>query len=353
MQQGHHLHQGIFYSSVRVLSMGFFGIIGLMLGFMIFFVLMGLITSTAKEEVDNDYKVEVIANADGVRKIMSKQTPVVLQLNVTGFIGSELLNMQSIGDQLIESREGTLKKDRVKALFVHLNTPGGTVIDADGIYRAIKQYKEQHNVPVYGYVDGMCASGGMYIASACDKIYASDVSLIGSVGVLSPSFFNVTQLMNTLGVEALVLSEGKGKDDLNPFRKWSEGEADAFKSLLTNYYNMFVDIVVKGRPSVSREKLIKDYGARLFPAKEAETIGFIDGTGFSRDDALRKLLNEISIEDDYYQVVQMKAESWASKLFNGSAPFLSGKVEHTLNLPHDLDPSLQSQFLYLWRPGKE
>lgn len=65
--------------------------------------------------------------------------------------------------------------------LVYINTPGGTVVDADGIYRALLEYKTKYDVPIYAYIDGLCASGGMYVALAADKIFASDVSLIGSV----------------------------------------------------------------------------------------------------------------------------------------------------------------------------
>src|SRR5690606_9333623 len=134
--------------------------------------------------------------------------------------GTESFNMNTFRAQLMESREGIFEKSPVVALLLHIQSPGGTVIDADGIYRAIKAYKAQHNIPVYAYVDGLCASGGMYIAAAADKIFASDVSLIGSVGVISPPTFNFTKTMEKLGIEALTLSAGIGKDDLNPFRPW-------------------------------------------------------------------------------------------------------------------------------------
>ena len=102
------------------------------------------------------------------------------------------------------------------------------MVDADGIYRAIKHYKEQYQVPVIAYVDGLCASGGMYIACAADKIYATDVSLVGSVGVLFPSFMNFSKLLDTVGVQSLTISSCKGKDDMNPLRPWKEGGKDVF-----------------------------------------------------------------------------------------------------------------------------
>ena len=67
--------------------------------------------------------------------------------------------------------------------------PGGAADDSVGIYRALCEYKKKYNVPIYAFVDGLCASGGMYIACAADKIYATPSSVIGSVGVIMGPLF--------------------------------------------------------------------------------------------------------------------------------------------------------------------
>ena len=92
--------------------------------------------------------------------------------------------------QLIDTIDGEINKDQVKGLLLAINSPGGTVDDSDGIYRLVQEYKSRLKIPVYAYVDGMCASGGMYIACAADKVYASDASLVGHVGVILRTIFN-------------------------------------------------------------------------------------------------------------------------------------------------------------------
>src|SRR5690606_21186383 len=160
--------------------------------------------------------------------------------------------------------------------------PGGTMDDADGIYRTLQEYKTRFKVPVIAYVDGICASGGLFIACAADEIYASDVSLVGSVGVLTPPFINVSQLMEKIGVNALTIYAGKGKDNLDPLRPWREGEDKNIQDIIKYYYASFVDLVIKNRSQVSRDALIQEYGAKIFPANEAARIGFIDGVENSR-----------------------------------------------------------------------
>jgi protease IV len=346
------MRESIFYASLRSFFLALCGVIGVSLGALLIFVILGLLVSSSEEEpeISYSYSPEIRPNASGVRKALSRDAPVILKLNIHGAIGTELLSRQTVEQQLIESRERALKDGRVKAILLHIDSPGGTVTDADGIYNAIKAYKELHKVPVYAYVSGFCASGGMYIACAADKIFASDVSLIGSVGVISPSFFNVSQLIDKIGVKSLTIYEGKGKDELNPLRPWKPDEGDNIKSLISYYYSFFVDIVTKNRPQIDKEKLINEYGAKIFPANLAKEYGYIDEVGYSYNETLKQLAHKISIEDDYYQVIVLESKSWLASLFKEKFSLLKGEMKHQIDLGPETNPRLMNQFLYLYRP---
>lgn len=342
------MHGTIIHSSLKTFFMSVCAILGLFIGLFIILVLLNLIQS-AESTPTAYYDVEVRPNAKGVRKVLSKSAPVVLLLNIDGLIGGEFLNTSTVNEILVESRESTLKGDRVKAILLHINSPGGTVTDADGIYRAILNYKKLHHVPVYAFVDGLCASGGMYIASSADKIYSTNASIIGSVGVLTGPFLNVSTLMEKIGMNALTLTAGTGKDDLNPLRPWVKGEEKPLQAIVDYYYDYFVKVVTEARPSLSREKLVADYGARVFPADLAKEYGYIDVSGASYESALSELLAAIDIEDDYYQVVELTRSPW-STLFRTESSLLFGKVKHVFNLPLELDPIFQNPYLYLYKP---
>ena len=342
------MHGSIVHSSLKTFFMSVCAIIGLFIGFFIILLVLNVIQS-AESTPTSYYELEVRPNANGVRKVLSKNAPVVLKLNIDGMIGGESLNSRSVNEILVESRENTLKGDRVKAILLAINSPGGTVNDADGIYRAILNYKKQHNVPVYAYVDGLCASGGMYIASAADKIYSTDTSLIGSVGVLTGPFVNASALMEKIGLSALTLSAGIGKDDLNPLRPWVKGEEKPLQSIVDYYYEYFVAIVTKARTSLSKEKLMAEYGAKIFPAAQAKEYGFIDVVGASYESTLSELVAAIDIDDDYYQVVELTKSAWAS-LFHTETSLLFGKIKHVFNLPIECDPIFQNPYLYLYKP---
>lgn len=344
------MRESIFFASIRSFFVAFFGIVGISVGIIFLIAVIGGATTTSESEKETVYTAEILPNASGIRKELSKDAPVILRINVKGIIGTDHLNTQAIRTQLTESREGFFKDERVKAILLYIQTPGGTVTDADGIYRAIKEYKEQHKVPVFAYVDGMCASGGMYVAAAADKIISSDVSLIGSIGVISPSFVNISQLIEKIGVQSLTLYAGKGKDDLNPMRPWKSGEEENFKHIIDYYYDYFVDIITTNRPQIDKITLVKEYGANVFPAKLAKQYGFIDETENNLNDAIKKLATHIGIKDDYYQMVQLKKKTWYTEIFDGSNALLTGKIKHELSLPYEMNPQLMNQFLYLYKP---
>jgi protease IV len=344
------MHDSVLKSAIRSFFMTFFAILGIFVAFLVIILFFSTASETIKEP-ERSYRTEILPNAKGVRKILSNTAPVILKLNVNGVIGNELLNSQTIRQQLIESREGDLKNNRVKAILLSINSPGGTVIDSDNIYRYIKAYKDQYKVPVHAFIDGICASGSYYTAVAADKIHATNASLIGSVGVVTGPFFNAVGLLEKIGVDPLMIYAGKGKTDLSPFRKWEPNEQKNMQDIVNHYYNSFLNIVTSERPDLSKEKLMKDFGAEVFPAQDAAKMGYIDGAGYNYASALNELLKQIGIDDDFYQVVQLQSKKWYAEVFNSKNPLLKGIVKHQVDIVGEIDPALRDQFLYLYRPN--
>lgn len=340
--------ESIWSSSLRSLLKTFCSIIGIFLALLLIILFYNEV-DTSEDTITNNYTFDIVPNAEGVRTKLSKSAPVILQIEIQGALGTLEATHRNIERMLVESREGGLKNDRVKGILLVLNTPGGTINDADGIYQSLLEYKARHKVPVYAFVDGLCASGGMYIICAADQVLASDVSLIGSVGVLTNPFLNFTKLMDKVGVDALSLSVGKGKDALNPLRPWKPDEDKNIKEILNYYYLSFVDLVTKHRPQIDRNKLINEYGAQIYPAAKAAEIGFIDHAGETRNSALKKLVAKLGIEDDYYQVVKMESSNWYHQLISAQSPLLTGKIKHELLLDKDVPEAFQQSPLLLYR----
>jgi len=326
-----------------------FGVIGLGCGFIVLIIMMSLLFSKPNA-VQHQTSPKVLPDDRWKLEIFSHEAPTILRVDISGVIGLDSLRKEDILEQLIESQDGVLKSGQVKGIIVNINSPGGIADDADAIYRMLLEYKRRYKVPVIAYVEGLCASGGMYIACAADKIYATQDSIIGHVGVLmSPPFFNFSKLMERLGVESKTMYAGKDKDEMNPFRPWNPGEGASFQRIVNFMYDRFVGIVAQHRPKLTKESLLEQ-GAQIYPAPQAEELGYIDQSISSFEDVLKNFATELGIHDDY-QFVQLERSNFFEELFGTRAEMLwSSKIEHRLRLPGDLDPDLYGKTLYLYHP---
>ncbi len=330
---------------MRALFVSFFAVVGIAVAIAAVGIgYYALVTIVEEESLPS--KVKVLPDAEGSRTKLSSSTPVLLQIKLDGEIGKGKLTGKEIEEILLDTHEDALK-GRVKGILLVIHSPGGDANDSDVIYHLLKEYKEKYRIPIFAFIDGLCASGGYYIACAADKVFATSVSLVGSIGVVSwPPFMNVTDAMEKIGVNALTLSAGKGKDELNPFRTWKPDEQQNYQNIIHFLYDEFVAIVSADR-KINREVIVKELGAKVFPAHEALTLGLIDGNGYNRAQAVRELAKAAGIET-HYQVVGFETESWWKKLMKeGSrSPLITGKIKHEFPLPrHHGNP-----FSYLFIP---
>lgn len=340
--------ESIFVSALRSFCRMFFAVSGIFLAFILMSLLYTAIADTASDPEEAQTKIKYLPDAKGNRA-SSTSSPVILQMNVHGVIGDPKgIDSQKVQNILLDSRTNTFKDNRVKGILLHMNTPGGTVVDSDNIYRMLNKYKERYKVPVFAYVDGLCASGGMYISCAADQVYAGPASIIGSVGVIIGPFFNLYDALGKIGVETKTITEGLDKDMMSPFRPWKQDESKPLQNVTAFFYNQFVDIVLGSHPRISREKLINEYGAKVFDSVTAQKYGYIDFAESSRDEALLALLKAAEVDPNQtYQVIELESKSeWLKSLLNTESALITGKVEHTVE---GASP-IRDQIAYLYQP---
>jgi protease-4 len=342
-------NDSLFRSSIRAFLVSMFAVIGIGFGLVPAIAVMAGAASGGKPTLPSSTSLEVLTDGSGKREILKEHGPLLLRIDISGVIGSEELNAKTLETILTESREGQLAADRVKGILLTINSPGGTVFDADRMYRMIKEYKERYKVPVIAYVDGLCASGGVYVASAADKVIASETSLVGSVGVIINSFINVSQVMEKLGVQAKTITAGEGKDAMNPLRAWKENEEKPYVDITNYFYARFLDIVTANRPQIDRDKLIFEYGANVYPAPEALEKGFIDSIQPSISMAIHQLAADSGIADGNYQLIELKSGSWLNDLFRGENALFSGRLKHQIQWAPGMNFELAGQPLYLYQ----
>lgn len=332
--------ESIMMSALRSFFRGLFGSAGFFIGIVAVGVLA--VSLIGDKPTGDETEVVIAPDAQGDRDLLPLSAPVILRLNIHGEIGERKLTGPGIELQLNDSQGVMIKEGRVKGILLHIDSPGGTVVDSDQIYRALTTYKERYKVPVYAYVDGLCASGGMYIAAASDKIYASPVSVIGSIGVVMGPLFNFYDLMEKLGIKAAVITKGKHKDMMSRYRAWKPDEDISIKNIVSYEYQRFVSLVTQARPNLDKEKLINEYGAQIFDAPTAEALGYIDDGDSNYSAALTALVNACGIEDETnYQVLELEPQN----------PFWSDFIDSSLGfgkIKWMLDSSVKGKLQYLY-----
>ena len=307
--------ESIFISALRAFCNAFFAFVGVIVGLVI--IALILFGSFFKSATSHGLHTEMIfeANADLSDDPLPSTVPVIMRINIHGPIMPPNLTYNDIEVQLLDAQKGILKDGRIKGILLHMNTPGGSTTDAFAIYQMLMDYKKKFKVPIYAFTNGLCASAGVYITSVADKSFATDVSVIGSVGVILGPMFNYVGLMEKLGIKAKTISDGKNKDFLSPYRPWVEGEDKSLYAIAKSQYEHFVDLVTKSRPRLDKEKLINVYGAQVFSASVSQEYGFIDDGASTYNLALGELVKASGIEGDY-QVIRLRPKRGLfSKIF--------------------------------------
>ncbi len=341
--------ESVFVSAIRTLCKTFAGVIGILVGIIV--VCFVLMMFSSHDIYPPKSTLTISPDAKGNREFLHSSAPVILKIDIDGVIGLGDLTYKKIQSSLLDSREGLLAQNRVKALLLYIDSPGGSADDADDIYRAILSYKKKYQVPVYAFVDGMCASGGMYIACAADRIFSTPTSVIGSVGVLLGPTFNFSGLMERYGVQSLSLTQGKDKDMLNPFRPWVPGEDKSLVKITSDLYNRFVDIVVEARPRLTRDKLVDELGAQVYSPEDALQLGYIDVADSDYDVAVDELAKAAQIpETEKYQVLTITPmHTFLSQFGDNQPSLLQGKITHHFQIG-SMNSELSGRFLYLYQP---
>jgi protease-4 len=176
---------------------------------------------------------------------------------------------------------GQLKKfgddDSIKAIIIHVNSPGGGVAASEEIYREVKRLRDEKKKKIVASIETVGASGAYYVSSATNKIFADNGSVVGSIGVIA-EWVNYGDLMRWAKLKPEILKVGEFKDTGDPTREMTPAERQYMQSLIDNMYVQFVQAVADGRHAkVADIKSIAD--GRVWTGQEALSMHLIDQIG--------------------------------------------------------------------------
>lgn len=218
-------------------------------------------------------------------------------------IGRGKVGVLPIEGEIFDSRktlrelEAFAENDSIKAIVVRINSPGGAVAPSQEIHREILRVREETGKPVIASFDTVAASGGYYIAVACQEIIANPGSITGSIGVIA-QWFNIEKLVEWAMVSPQTFTSGDMKDAGSPFRPMNDAEKVYYQRIVTQLHGQFVDAVIEGREGKIKADDVRSLAdGRVFTGQEANDLKLIDELG-GLEDAVRRAAELAGIEDD-------------------------------------------------------
>lgn len=194
---------------------------------------------------------------------------------------------------IVSGLRAALKDEGTKAVILRMNTPGGSPVQSDYIYREIKRLKGEYpDTPIYAVISDICASGGYYIAAAADKIYVNPASIVGSIGVIMNGF-GFVDTMNEYGIERRLITAGEHKAMLDPFSPADAEEKAHMQGLILQVHQQFIQSVKNGRGD--RLKDHPDlFSGLVWTGEESIKLGLTDAIG-STGSVARDIIGEEKI----------------------------------------------------------
>jgi protease-4 len=210
----------------------------------------------------------------------------------------------------IDELDSYKDNNRIKAVLLHIHSPGGGVAATQEIYHAVQRLTLQK--PVIAFLSGVAASGGYYIACAADSIVSLEGTLTGSIGVVA-AFLHTEELYQKIGLDVTLIKSGKYKDVGSPHRQMTPDEKQYMERLLDNVYMQFLQAVSEGR-EMPIDEVREIAEGRLFTGEEAWDHGLVDRLG-TYDSALQMAAEMGGIEGDIKIVKKRKRKPFFENYF--------------------------------------
>ena len=251
----------------------------------------------------------------------SSKNPKIAIIHATGMImpgssASDLFGDSTLGsDTLVKAIEKASADATVKAIVLRVDSPGGSALASDLIWRALEKVEK----PIVASMGDVAGSGGYYIAMGADTIFAEPGTITGSIGVVGGKIA-LEGLYNKIGITTSVVARGKNSGILSTTTGFTDSERAAMTKLLLDIYKQFTEKAAKGR-KMDYEKLEKLARGRIYSGATALKLGLIDKIG-TLEDAVdhAKQLAKLGPDDKVERLILPKPTSPLESLFGPLNP---------------------------------
>ncbi|MEO1719565.1 MAG: S49 family peptidase [Pseudomonadota bacterium] len=212
-----------------------------------------------------------------------KSKPVVPVLRLQGVIGrssafQSALSLATVAGPI----ERAFSMSKLPSVAVLVNSPGGSPVQSNLIFKRIRQLADEKKKRVYVFCEDVAASGGYYIAVAGDEIYADPSSIIGSIGVIAASF-GFVEAIDKIGVERRVYTAGRSKSTLDPFKPEKAEDVERITAIQREIHDTFIGVVKSRRGSKLDAAGDDLFTGAFWAGPTAMELGLIDGIADVRE----------------------------------------------------------------------
>ena len=279
------------------------------------------------EKVSNDSLSEelnklVFGEEKAIKYILQNgdSNNAIQKISINGEINSEMINSYS-SSSVINQIKSAAKNDNVKAILLSVNTPGGGVYESSELYTELKNSKKD----VYVSMKQIAASGGYYISMAAKKIFASEETTTGSIGVVM-SNVSAQKFLNDHGIVRQKIASGNQKAVGGTFETLPEESVKIYQNQVNESYEKFVKIVSEGR-KLPLDEVKKLADGRTYTGMQALNNKLIDKIA-SEDELIKEIIKEKNLSN--VQVFEYVKQSVNSSLLSKIVPLFSKSLADEL-----------------------
>jgi len=262
-------------------------------------------------------------------KKLASSTPIVPVVRIAGVIAADSAGPGRNKAVSLMELAAPLKKafetPGAKAVALLINSPGGSPVQSHLIAKRIRAHAAEKELPVIAFCEDAAASGGYFIATAADEIYADESSILGSIGVISGGF-GFHDLIGRYGVERRLYTAGRNKGMLDPFQEEKAEDVARLDGILGDLHEAFIAWVRERRG----EKLQDPDGNELFSGAfwaglKARDLGLIDGVDDLRSHMRAKFGEKVDL-----RLINAPKKSFIQSLLSEKSPAISERLGHAI-----------------------
>ncbi|MGX7700417.1 signal peptide peptidase SppA [Enterococcus mundtii] len=263
----------------------------------------------------------------------------------SGLFATESYNHEDFLKQI----EAIEADERVSGILLEVNSPGGGVYESAEIANLLNEVRTERDLPMYVSMKNMAASGGYYISAQADKIFATEETVTGSIGVIM-SGLNYSGLLEKIGVEDTTIKSGALKDMGSATRPETEQDHAVLQAYIDNAYNRFVKVVSEGR-NKSEDEVKKVADGRIYDGVQAKEAGLVDEIGYPTD-ALAAMREDLDLQDAELVEYSTSSTGFGNTWFGAKLAELQGlqasETSQILSLLESLGTADSPRAMYLY-----